>query len=223
MSEGTGLDNKISRRDFLKKLGLGASTILLSNVLVACDKLTPEEMKITYKEVKNGETLPMYISGREKPENVYMQNFFPDLDPLQIRQKDGKDVALPFKNGAETVRMLGEVTNPTLFKVTGKNPDLGEEITVGVYPEVTGNLVSTEGRHDLNFSDNLYAIPVIVANQSYLEDEAPAETNKGEKYKINAWREVENFGNGLVVGTLGQDNRFMISGYVCDARALDLK
>lgn len=223
MSEGTGLDNKISRRDFLKKLGLGASTILLSNVLVACDKLTPEEMKITYKEVKNGDSLPLYISGRDKPENVYIQNFFPDLDPLQIRQKEARDIALPFKDGAETARMLGEVTNPTLFKVKGKNSSLGDEITVGVYPSVTGNLVSTEGRHDLNFSDNLYAIPVIVANQSYFEDDAPAEVNKGEKFKINAWREVENFGSGLMVGMLGEDNRFMASGYVCDARAVVLE
>lgn len=223
MSEGTDLDNKISRRDFLKMLGLGASAVAISQVLSACDKLTPEELKITYKEIKNGDSLPLYISGQENPETINVQYAFPDVDSLQIRQKDGKSIALPFKDGDEKVRFLGEITDPTLYRVTGKNPVLDDEITVGIYPKVTGNLFSIEGRRNLNFSDRLYAIPVIVANQSYLEDEAPSEMNKGEKYKINAWREVENFGNGLMVGTLGEDKRFRISGYVCDARAVVLE
>jgi len=223
MSEGTDLDKKISRRDFLKMLGMSVSAVAVSQVLSACERFTPEEMKITYKEIKNGDSLPLYIRGQEKPANINIQYAFPDVDPLQIRQKDGKGVALPFKNGEERVRFLGEIGDPTLYKVTGKNPELSDEITVGVYPKVTGNLISLDGRHNLEFHDNLYAMPVIVANQSYFEDQAPSEINKGEGYKRSDWKDVGHFGNGLIVGTLGEDDRFRVSGYVCDARALALK
>jgi hypothetical protein len=223
MSEGTSLDKKISRRDFLKMLGIGAVAASVPSILTGCEKLSKEDMALTFKEVANGSTLPLYVSGQEGAKNITINYVRPDVDRLQIRQKDGKDTTLPFNSGAETVRILGEISDPTLHKIVGKNPSLGDEITVGVYPKVTGNLISINGREDLMESDNLYALPVIVADVSYFEDKAPSEKNKSESYNKEDWRNVDEFGNGLAVGSLDSDNRFMIHGFVSDARAVELK
>lgn len=222
MSEGTNTDKKLySRRDFLKILGIGASSLAVTRLLTACDKLSTEEMKLTFKEIKTGDFLALNVSG-ESPRNIYFQYANSNIDKVQVRQKDGKDITTPFKNGGETVRMLGEISDPTLYKVTGKNPALGEDVTIGVYPKVTGKLISMEGRENLNFGENTYALPVIVADVSYLGDQAPAEINKSDSYARDDWRNVKEFGNGLAVGSLN-NNTFVVEGFVSDARAVTLK
>lgn len=219
--EPSGEPKLYSRRDFLRFLGIGAASIAVTRLLTACDKLSSEEMKLTFKEIKTGDSLSLNISG-ESPRSIGFQYANSGIDRVQVRQKDGSDITMPFKNGGETVRMLGEISDPTLYKVTGKNPALGEEITVGVYPKVTGKLLSMEGRRDLNFGENTYALPVIVANVSYLEDQAPAEINKSDSYNREDWRNVKEFGNGLAVGELNNDV-FTVTGFVSDARAVSLK
>jgi hypothetical protein len=219
--EPSGESKLYSRRDFLRILGIGGASLAVTSLLTACDKLSSEEMKLTFKEIEAGDSLPLNISG-ESPRRVVFQYANSDIDKIQVRQEDGLDKTRPFENGGKTVRMLGEISDPTLYKVTGKNPALGEEITVGVYPKVTGYLLSMEGRRDLSFGENTYALPVIVANVSYLDDQAPAETNKSGSYNREDWRDVQRFGNGLAVGTLNKGT-FTVEGYVSDARAVTLK
>lgn len=222
MSEGTNMDKKLySRRDFLKFLGVGAAAVAIPGLLTACDKLSSEELKLTFKEVGNGDSVPLNVSG-ESARNIKFQYMNSDIDKLQIRQKDGTDTTLPFKNGSQSVRMLGEISDPTLYRITGKNPGLNPEITIGVYPKVTGKINSSEGRSDLEFNDRMYAVPVIVANTSYFEDKAPAETNKSGSFSRDDWRNVNEFGNGLAVGSFNKDI-FTVYGFVSDARAVSLK
>lgn len=222
MSEGTNLDKKYNRRDFLKMFGIGASALAATQLLSACEKFTPEEMKLAFKEIGTGDSLPLNVSG-ESPRNISFQYANSNIDKIQVRQKDGVDMTLPFKNGDETVRILGEVSDPTIYKITGKNPALDKEITVGVYPKVTGKLLSLEGRRDLDINENSYAIPVVVANVSYFEDKAPSEKNKSGSFNREDWRNVKEFGNGLAVGTFDQTDNFMVTGFISDARAVSLK
>jgi hypothetical protein len=221
MSEGTNLDKKYGRRDFLKMFGIGASAIAATQLLSACEKFTPEEMKLTFKEIGTGDAVPLNVSG-ESPRNIRFQYANSDIDKIQIRQKEGTDMTLPFKNGGETVRMLGEISDPTLYKITGKNPGLSSEITVKVYSEVTGGKKPNSSRGELDINDRSYALPVIVQNMSYFEDIAPSETNKSDSYNREDWRDIEKFGNGLAVGSLNKDI-FTVYGFVSDARAVALK
>lgn len=226
MSEGTNTDQKLySRRDFLKMLGIGATSLVVTRLLTACEKLTTEELKLSFKEINTGDSLPLNVNG-EQPRNISFQYANKDIDKVQVRQKDGVDITVPFNGEAETVRMLGEISDPTVYKIIGKNSELPSEINVGVYPTVLGNKRIIEGRQDLSSLGDLFAIKVIVsgdATRNYEMGDPPVERNKGGAYVNADWGEIDDFGQGLAVGKLDSENRFTMMGYVCDARAVNLE
>jgi hypothetical protein len=181
-------------------------------------------MKLTFREIEKGDSLPLNVSG-ESPRNIRFQYANPDISKIQVRQKEGVDSAVRFSNTTETVRILGEISDPTLYKVTGRNPGLDTERGIGLYPKVTGDSLPDSGRNDLNITERTFALPVIVKNMSYFgeDDKAPAEINKSNSYSRTDWRNVPEFGNGLAIGTLESNGIFTVMGFVEDARAVALK
>lgn len=228
MAEGVGNEpQKITRRQFLKFLGIGAAATAASAV-TACapgqeKSAELDKKELSFKEVENGNKIPLYVGGIAAE---VMIAYVKDVDPLQIRQRGEGNVTKSFENDAETVRKLGEITDANLYKIKGKNPDLGEEITVGIYPTTNGNKISISGREDLKSSE-LYALKVVVngsATENYEIDNPPLETNKN--YNKNNSLSVPEFGQGLAVGHLvdGEMNKvFYVEGFVCDARAVVLE
>ncbi len=218
MSEGVNNEpTKMTRRGFLRLLGIGATATALS----ACAPESSKKPELSFKEVGNYDKVPLNISGEAKEIVIVYPTEF--TDKLQIRKRGEDQVVKPFEEGAEVVRILGEITDPTLYKVEGKSEILNEEIRVGVYPTTNGNLINDSGREDLGTSNRLYAIKVIVngrAAQNYGIDNPPLEENKN--YSKNNSLSVSKFGQGLAVGIL-ENNMFHIQGYVCDSRAVDLK
>lgn len=228
MAEGVGNEpQKITRRQFLKFLGIGAAATAASAV-TACapgqeKSAELDKKELSFKEIENGNKIPLYVGGIAAE---VMIAYVKDVDPLQIRQRGEGNVTKSFENDAETVRKLGEITDANLYKIKGKNPDLGEEITVGIYPTTNGNKISISGREDLKSSE-LYALKVVVngsATENYEIDNPPLETNKN--YNKNNSLSVPEFGQGLAVGHLvdGEMNKvFYVEGFVCDARAVVLE
>ena len=226
MSEGKDSDNKqYSRREFLKLLGIGATSIAVTRLLTGCEKFTPKEMNLAFREVQNGDQIPFKVSGRESPVNVGIQYANSSVDRLQIRQDDNVDKAAPFVAGNETVRLLGEISDPKLYKVTGYNSELSIN-RVGVYPTVLGNKREIEGRQELSELGELYAIKTIVsgdATRGYGIENPPLEINKSDSFSNSDWRNVPDFGQGLAVGRFDSQNTFTMYGFVCDARAVNLE
>jgi len=227
----TGVSNepqKITRRQFLKFLGIGAAATAASTI-TACspDKDNFAEIdkkELSFKEVDSGTKIPLIIGGVA---TEVMIAYVKDVDSLQIRQRGKGNVTKSFEGGAETVRKFGEITDANLYEIKGKSPNLGEEITVGVYPTTNGNKNNISGsREDLG-DLKLYALKVIVnggATENYEIDNPPLETNKN--YHKNNSLSVPEFGQGLAVGHVvdGEINKvFYVEGYVCDARAVELQ
>jgi hypothetical protein len=220
MSEGK---KEITRREFLKivGVGVGVGTVwALREPLKKIGQLFEQEENPTFIDVAKNTKVSLDVSG-EGSKNITLNYLNSDIDSLRIRQTKGVGEAVPFQKDAKTVRTLGEITEGRLRKVVGKNSFLDKDITVGVYPTFMGFLNKTEGRQDLPDTEDIYALPIIVANMSYLGDKAPSEENKNIS-TVKDWRNIREFGQGLAVGKLDSDNQFLILGYVCDARAVEL-
>ncbi len=224
MSEGTNNEpQKMSRRDFLKKIGLIGAGSVATVALAGCKEGSNE--RSSFREVGDNEKIPLNISGEDSAVDVNIQyNSEPDglqFSPLEVRQEGGDgDVVKPFRKGEETTRMLGEIIDPTIYKVLAKSEKLGNEITVGVYPTVNGNINSGTGRMDISELGDVYGIKVIVngaATRNYGIDDPPLETNENAKYD-----KVKEFGKGLAIGKFENDT-FRVMGYVCDSRAVELQ
>lgn len=223
MSEGVSNEpQKYTRRQFLKFLGIGAAAVGTAAATSGCSPET-DKKELSFKEVDNGTKIPLIVDGVAT--EVMIAYINKDVDPLQIRQRDEGSVTKSFKDKAETIRMLGEITDANLFEIKGKNPNLSEEITIGVYPTANGNKKTDRGREDLRDS-KLYALKVVVngsATENYGIENAPLETNKN--YNKNNSLSVPTFGEGLVIGRLvdGETNKvFYAEGYICDSRAVVL-
>lgn len=229
MSEGVNNEPpNPSRRRFLRLLGIGAGAATVS-AITACapgqEKSAEIDKKdLSFKEVDNGTKIPLVIEGVAT--EVLIAYIKDNIDPLQIRQRGEGNVTKLFEDGTETIRKFGEITDPNLYEIKGKNPNLGEEITVGVYPTTNGNKISISGREDLGNS-KLYALKVVVngsATENYGIDNPPLETNKN--YHKNNSLSVPEFGQGLAVGHLvdGEMNKvFYVEGFICDDRAVVLE
>lgn len=215
-----GSNQEITRRDFLKKMGVLATAIGASSAISACEKVTSENMS-SHVELATGDKAFLSISGQEVKKEItfrYSEQFLPDK--LQTYKNEEGFVAKPFQDGAETTRWLGEITELKIYHVEGINPDLAGVVKdVGIYPLATGPKVDGTGRTALSEFADLYAIPVIVsgeATKSYGIDNPPLEKNAHKDI-------VEEFGQGLAVGILDNTNQFFVQGYICDARAVSLK
>lgn len=233
MAEGVGNEpQKISRRQFLRFLGVGAAAAGTAVVASACntgpDNSTELDKKeLSFKEIENGDKIPLNINGTvSEVVLVYTGYTGENGGSLYVRQRGENPVAKSFEEGAETVRRLGEITDANLYDIKGKSPDLGDEITVGVYPTTNGNLIDGTWREDLK-DTKLSALKVIVngaATRNYEIDNPPLEANKN--YNKNNSLSMAEFGQGLAVGRLvdGEMNKvFYVEGFVCDARAVVLK
>lgn len=233
MAEGvSGEPQKISRRQFLRFLGVGAAAVGSAAVASACSK-GPEnsaeldKKELSFKKIENGNKIPLNINGAVSEVVIVYTGHAGEEDAgsLWIRQRGETSVAKSFEEGAETVRRLGEVTDSNLYEMKGKSLDLGEEITVGVYPTTNGNLIDGDWREDLK-GTGLSALKVVVngaATRNYEIDNPPLETNKD--YHKNNWLSMPEFGQGLAIGRLtdGEMNKvFYVEGFICDERAVEL-
>ncbi len=218
MSDGS--NQEITRRDFLKILGIGTTAAATAAVISACEKVTSENTP-SHVELATGDKASLSISGQEGKKEItfrYSDQFLPDK--LQTYKNGEEFVAKPFQNGAETTRWLGEITELKISHIEGINPDLADVVKdVGIYPLTTGPKNNGTGRKGLSEFADLYAIPVIVsgpATEYYGIDNPPLEKN------IHYKDDIKEFGLGLAVGVLDSTNQFFMQGYICDARAVAL-
>lgn len=198
----------VTRRDFLKS----AALVVTAAVLPGCAESS------SFKEIKDGDKLTLNV-GEKGNEEISIRYANSGIDHISMRQKAGKEDKLPFKDGENTERLLGEALELNCYRAI-KNPGLGKEITIGIYPKLTGFLRSMEGREDLNLDrSNLFVLPVIVAHQNYTGVEAPSETNKkGGNQRLT------KFGKGGAVGVYDDTKKELkIIGYLGDISALALK
>ena len=226
-----GIGGQITRRDFLKKVGIAIAGAGLAATTGCSNKENREHIgSVYFREIQNNEVIPLKISGMGETslpvKIMYTSSERPNnLDSLFLRQEDNKDTFLTFKKGEETIRLPGEIVEGKLYHVEGKNPELPEGTTVGVYKKLTGNKErdSDSTRTDLSglLGPNLYVLPVIVEGAvaaNYQINDLPQEIKKNG--------EGRTFAVGAVVGLLqGNDSakQFTPLGVVCDSRALNLK
>lgn len=215
------LGKPISRRDFLKGAGVVMGGVL-SLSATGCGETSANKENVSFRKIETGDSLLLPISGKENG-RVFFQYANKDINELSVRSKQGFDsLPLPFIKDAGTVRLLGEICENKLYKVTGYNSSLGVG-QVGVYPTFLGEKSGSSGREELSDLGEVYAINVIVsgeATKGYLLENPPLEINVNP----NTEEKVPTFGNGLMVGKLNQNERdyiFVPLGYICDARAVN--
>lgn len=216
----------LSRRDFLKVVvSLGA---VAAGGATLCKLLTPEDtVRVPdYKEINDNEKLLLSVDGSKEFYPVYIRYLTrgnPLFEKLRIRRVDDQDKYLPFNNGGETVRKVGEIIDINLKKVR-KNSELSDEIRVGVYP-TSGVILDMVRRRDFPDDREMYALEIVTARYDYLQDgRSEVETNK--KPPAEDWMNIHEFGRGLAVGELrksldGSAYTFEVWGYTHDARALE--
>jgi hypothetical protein len=212
MSEGKedqSGEKTINRRDFIKMLGITSVGLALT----ACTRSKERISELSFLDIEKGAILPLEVSGRGKL-NVYV-DYFNGVDKLVARMHDGKGVTEAFSGGSESIRRMGEITEPELKKITGINT----ASTLFVYPMTTGNKLDNFGRQEFSLRDNVFALPVITTEIDLVGSAPPAENNKNNSLP-------STFGQGLAVGKLnsvGGKDVFQVEGYICDARAVSLE
>lgn len=229
---------KMSRRDFLKKAGVVAGAVAVGVGGAVIEEKTGAISRalrsikelflgsFPFEEIVDKSNYQMNVSGYDDKKAVYFNYFNRDMEKLFFRLgKESSKVFQPFVPGQESVRYLGEVTEDKLWKVAGKSNSLPEDRQVEMFPDFTINQFGYKGVKFVDFSnENLYALQVIVAPNTYFDDldTAPFEIN-GNAPKNDEVRNQEKFGKGLVLGTLEPDGTFNMVGIVGDARALVLE
>jgi len=220
MSEG-----KMDRRTFLKISGVAAGAAVVGMVELETkvvsntfEWLTNLGKESSFSEIQNGTVISLGV-GNEGKKNIHL--FYANDDLSKLSNRQSKDV-IPFSNGAETVRTLGEITEPVLKKVIGKNSSLPDNSIVSVYPTASGSQINSVGKQGLPEEEGIYALPVITKKIDYMQDESPVPSEKNMNASgILDVRNLKEFGQGLAIGRLDSEN-FIVLGYVCDARAVEL-
>lgn len=227
---GNGKSDKLpSRRDVLKATaatGAGLSLLgSLAELLTACGTTESE-----YAEVAGGnQTLRLNIEGYgTEPIPVIIQ-CKDGVDPLQLRLGDGGSIRptsqgidvtpLPFKDGAETKRLVGEVLGSRLVKLK-RSPELGDQ-NVNVHhkaaPEISVDQETISG------NDTVYGLSVITPALNGLTHRNGLEVEHNHR-KPKDYPDLRDFTAGWAVGQLIQTadgkHMFVVSGFVRDSRLL---
>lgn len=217
MTEDKG--EKISRRDFLKISLKGAGAFALAGIMPKGNKELFGKDDPEFDDI--GPDFPLTLLSGKSAESIelHIDSFTTDRKP-KLRKENGTYVAKSFKDGAETVRMLSEITDFSLYEVK-INDSLVNDGKVKTYRSPVGFLLGDSGEYLPN-NQRWYAMKVIVAPCNYfLDTKLPEEKNQ----KPTILDRVYSFGEGFLVGGLRQINGKNVldqTRYVCDARALKI-
>ena len=217
----------LSRRDFLKVVGAGIGAAVASPLLSACSP-EEEQVKPEYHKISEGGSLNLKIGNEGTTSNVTIsyrqQGEFPTW-PLHVRIVNGEAKYIPFQNGEERVRIVGEILEPVLYRVC-RNTSLSDEITVGVYREATTPISMTlSERIDLPEGDDVYGLPVVTVFADWMKDrnsEPPFEINA--RPPVESWENLDKFGKGIASGRLEHTEKgytFTVDGFIFDSRAVE--
>jgi len=209
----------VSRRNFLKLVGVGTAAILGYK---AYETFSSLEKMPTYLEINEGDNILLNFPGSQELSEVkisYREKDERSRGKLQVRMEDGKIVyPLDFKPETTTVRKVGEIVGLNVVKVK-KNSQLPEDVGVHYYPNAEPPYGSIN-IPTLSGNTELYGISVITWPADYMGDgKQPTEINN-KTYQDN---NLHNFGRGYAIGSYNDGAKtFEIIGYVADARALEV-
>jgi hypothetical protein len=211
-------DHRISRRTFLKLAGAAVASLVVPGCIEVND---PDGTTVLFQEVSEGQAIDLVLPNQMNGTPVtieYGKHDEFDFTPLQLREDKKHNVIFqPFKDGASTVRMMGEITDPHIYEMM-PNPELGD-IPVHTYPSAISEM-SSQGRSILDARQKYHVLRVVTRLSDYMGDRKPnAETN------AHPWgpHPVDKFGEGACIGTLKMDNGkqvFEVTRFVQDLRAL---
>jgi len=216
MTEDKG---EITRRDFLIKSLKGAGAFALAGIMSKGNKELFGKDDPEFDDI--GPDFPLTLLSGKSAESIelHIDSFTTDRKP-KLRKENGTYVAKGFEDGTETVRMLSEITDFSLYKVK-INDSLVDDGKVKNYRSPIGFLNGDSGGYFPN-DRTMFGIKVIVAPCNYfLDTKLPEEKNQ----KPSILDRVYSFGEGFLVGELRQINGKNVldqTRYVCDARALKI-
>lgn len=223
MTEDNREKVSISRRDFLKKGLQGLGALALTGVMPKDHKELFGKEEPKFVDINEEFELTLLVGNSAESINLHIDSFGTDRPP-KLRTENETFVAKNFEDGAETVRMLSEITDFSLYRVE-INDSLVDDGKVKTYRSPVGFLLGDSGGYFPN-DQKMYGIKVIVAPCNYfLGTQMPEEKNKKTNI-TDPWMDVNSFGEGFLVGELKQTNGKNILGetrYVCDARALKIR
>lgn len=219
------LGKPMSRRDFLRGMGVAAGSLLLASCGIQTKET--EADRLEFRDVAQGDRLLLHIPGSADLQEITINYFGVNAEktPLTIRMKDGNPVTKPFQEGASVRRKPGEILENTMYKLD-RNPELPPDITIGML-KAAGFIYDYFRERDEVNTENLYGIPVIVEAQEILkaDNTIPIETNPDytdngrDVYRASLDpKGVKEFAPGYALGRL-QDGEFMMQGFAPIANA----
>ena len=209
------MDEKITRREFLKLGALATASVMLTG----CEFFIPGK-KSEFTDILPYTVLPFKIGGNYlEPENVIIVTQGLKTPPVARFNPDNKNWQLyKFVPGPRIEeRRLGEIVDNSLRRVE-VNRDLVGIHTVGVYPKPDGYSENMLDGQNFPEGKEIYGMPVITTPLDAIgdsESKLPKETQPGPNGK--------EWGLGMLVGTIEVNNdkkTFVALGYVPDGRAL---
>lgn len=221
----------MSRNSFLKLGAAGLAGLAFWKSAEYFGDLV-EEVKNhpTYDEIVNNQSIPLLLNGTNefKDTEISYDVKVPNLlGNLQVRKQDGQ-IVMPIKlqPGERTVRMVGEILDPTLYELK-KNKLLPEDVTVSYYPNGEPPFGKLNISSELPNESSVFGIKVITWSNDYMADNGqPHEINRKnvtEKGEVINTDNLSYFGEGWAIGNYNRDeNKFRVIGYVTDARALEV-
>jgi len=219
----------MSRKSFLKVGGVAAASAV---VLTACKPgAEGERRKDEFAEIEAGDMVTLQVNGSEKDVVInYYDDFFKAMNGriqrAQARVESRgigpiKPEVEPFKPGASTERMVGELLEKQITTWTVADEFATSGVGIHEMPGPATHIAPPDRR--LNKGQNISGIRVITSLANTVPGEQPSENNANH----NSWSpssEPPQFGQGLLVGemrTLADGNPvFNVYGYVPDARAM---
>lgn len=204
-----------SRRDFLKVVGAGV--VAAAAGVWGLDRLSASERskKPDFEDVIGNSTLPLKIEGVEQSSKIAINYYVGGGVPVETMSVRVPGI-LPFENGAQTLRVPGEVLGNNLVRVKRSS----------LYPEGQINLhksPATMGPIDtdmvLTDDEGLYGLSVITAVE-YVVKGGDFSMEKND----NRSTKPTEFSKGWAVGKIIEANGikgFNVLGYVCDGRILE--
>lgn len=226
MSEDNlGKDQPISRRDFIKKMGIASVSLIAAPKMHELSKILEKE-KVDFRIVNQGDSLRELQINNELGFEEYYVKYNTATTKLKYRQDNGSDSAMTFSQKDQpTERKLGEILLPTLFKVSKKFNK------TGIYPTARGNKVNNYGRIEFPPNEVKYALRVICqADDLGVYGDYPTEINANYNpnsvlHDEDGLYDVPDFGQGWAVGTITKEEKglqFNVEGYIANTNALNI-